>query len=341
MGKVYSSPGIYVKEKLFSDLSPPVTTPTEFVEYVLDGVMSDGRYVITDVDGSRITGAYPLKSEADLYSDEAKPHVFSFYANHEEGVADDNQWFNSNVDDLIDARIGVVCLFNGCYTSGHLPTEVGSEGKKFYIYDDPSAVRDFVDDIHTAGMKAIAYIYEPTHSVWGGQSARDTLLLMDEFGGEYDLDGWYIDGGLFGSQMITLRVFKHLAKMYDVVMLHDSTSLIDGRWPDTGKEVHYPYGIIPSVHVRQYCTHTLTNEVLAEYQPQDEYDFLWDSYISDEGIGNTIRSIKWADRSPMTESDMFVTAAQKRITVPFKRSTWGNSACAAYLAEYESQRAAA
>ena len=65
----------------------------------------------------------------------------------------------------------------------------------------------------------------------------------------------------------------------------------------------------------------------------------WENHVKDN-TSNTIRSIKWDDDSPMSETGRNVAAAQKGITIQFKRSNFGKPPWQAYMAEYEKMRAA-
>ena len=276
--------------------------------------MKDGRYAIQQEDGQCLAGEYPGQSGQNIYK--IDPHVFFFYGNRPEGIRNEKEWFLTHADELEQANVDVICLFSGFYLAGHNPTNTDLLGRIFYYYKNILATEEFIGDIHAAGFKVISYFYEPTHGYWQGQSYKDTLRKMDEFAKEYNLDGWYIDGGSFGTHVETFEAFQHLRIMYEAVYLHDSISLVGGNWKTN------PYGEMPSVHVRQFCTHTLCNEVLPQFQPQSAEDELWDTYVNDSGIGNTTRSIKWADRSPMSQQSMYQAAAEKGITIPAKRSNW-------------------
>jgi hypothetical protein len=288
----------------------------------IEDFVANGVYVINDIgtvvrQGRMIIGRLPCNEPANIYA--GYPCTLALFRNHNGGAADDLGWLKNNADILHGSFVGTLILFSDYFSNGHAPVEVDELGCRFYRWKEPEATQRIIDWAQTEGFLVAGYVYSPTHRCWSGQNYATTLLKMDEFAEQHDIDGWYIDGGRWGSQLQSMIAMRHLAEMNQVLILHDSTSTLDGKWIDE-REEHYPYGTIPSVHLRQYCTHSVCNEVVPEFQPKTADDPLWNTYVADPY--GTIRSVIWADRSPMSQQAMYEAAAAKGIIIPFKRSNF-------------------
>jgi len=291
-------------------------------------VMGEEKYAVND-GNSIIIGELPkdqFPPKERLYGEGAMPHVFTSYANHPAELD------LKKLGELKAYRCNTILLFNDFYTNFKNPAGKGTFGKIFYEYKNPEAIKRFIAACHKNGFRVISYIYQPTDKCWQAQPPESILLSMDKFASEHDLDGWYIDGGSFGTYKQTLYAFRHLRAMNKVLYLHDSVSLIGGC---NNREKDNPYGDIPSVIVLRYCDYTLCNEVFSVWQPKTDDDPVWEKMIDPFG---SVRAVKWADRSPMRQEELYVAAAKKGFTVPLKFSNIDTEAFKAYWKTYQEMR---
>jgi len=270
------------------------------------------------------------------------PHVAILYETR------NFEWFAENIDKLKECRTGAVILFSGLWSGGSKPLGISPlEGKRylFYEYTDKQAVREFITYAHSQGVKVLGYTYQnPYNPIWGDKPWQTQAIDLCKFAREWGLEGWYFDGGWFGSHLQTIQAFQFLHGMGLKLFHHETVSMVG---TNAKSWLTNPFGTMPNAHLDPYVEWTVRNEspynktyngVTINHWPMDEAG--WQRAV-DYG-GSSLNHMIWYRRSdegepPITIEDFNRECAERgllRIVKPSNLKEWLES----YYPAYEAKR---
>lgn len=272
---------------------------------------------------------------------EGSPHVAAVYEPR------NFEWFMDNIDSFRKFHGGTVILFSGLWKGGSVPTGpslIEPERYSFYEYAEPTAVVEFIKAVQFAGMNVLGYTYQNQfNNQWADKPWAHQLLDLYLFARTWNLDGWYLDGGWFGSHLRTLRAFKFLSEMELKLFHHETVSMIGTNSQSWLKN---PFGTMPNVHLWPYTEWTVRNEspynkehngLIYNHWPMDEAG--WQRAV--EYGGPTLNHMIWYTRSgegnpPITADDFNRECANRGLLRIAKASNWPE--WQAYAEMYEAKR---
>ncbi len=125
-----------------------------------------------------------------LYGTGARPHTVFIYS--ASAIPTDPLDF----EDMAENGFGSMVLFEGLYhdldgDGTAAPDVINTNGLIGYVFQQPQAILDLVEQAHAHGFKVITYMqpagFQP-------QPVETTLDWMRQFQNAFGLDGWYFDG---------------------------------------------------------------------------------------------------------------------------------------------------
>ncbi|MEK7540888.1 MAG: LamG-like jellyroll fold domain-containing protein, partial [Patescibacteria group bacterium] len=218
-----------------------------------------------------------------LYGSNSRPFV---HFSGENGLTD------TNFTELKNNGFGIIVLWDSIYDYGNpglertpILLDSGVLGYKIKQSDD-LLVRNFVNQAHQNGFKAIVYKYLSAAPEWNyksgpkqgqHQNIQVTLQWMRGFQQEYRFDGWYFDGADVGSLIEDYNFIRQVRKDIGdngIIFHHDSVDAWDNDESAWNGQTPLKYTGRKAVMIDNYVDYTVVGEtgtIAITHGPDDPY----------------------------------------------------------------------